>query len=93
MPAASDRRLGLGRIVPILLIGLALLALAEVGRPGAIEEWAELRGSVPGTGGLLAKRHLIVVALLAFLVEVLRHLPREGGPIASEEGPEDTPPQ
>ncbi|RUL86091.1 hypothetical protein [Tautonia sociabilis] len=85
-PAGGPDRRASRRFAPLAVIGLILAwLLVSGGRPG---DWIALRGPVPGTGGMLAKGHLVLIALILIIAHFVFRMPRQGGPISEDEGRE-----
>jgi hypothetical protein len=68
---------------PLVVIAVVLAWLLFSG--GSLTDWFALRGAVPGTGGMVAKGHLVLLALILIIANFVFRMPREGGPMASEE--------
>lgn len=86
-PPAEPRR----RTWPLVVIGLILAWLLFSG--GRITDWFALRGPVPGTGGMVRKGYLVLLALILIIANFVLRMPRQGGPMAveEEEGEGDSP--
>jgi hypothetical protein len=68
---------------PLVVIGVVLAWLLFSG--GSLTDWFALRGAIPGTGGMVAKGHLVLLALILIIANFVFRMPREGGPLAAEE--------
>ncbi|QDV38041.1 hypothetical protein [Tautonia plasticadhaerens] len=75
------------RYWPLVAIGLILAWLLFSG--GRVTDWFALRGPVPGTGGMVRKGYLVLLALILVIANFVLRMPREGGPMAAEEEGED----
>ena len=81
-PGASGRR-PWGVVVVTAVVVWFLLS------GGSLADWFSMRGAVPGTGGVLSKGHLLLLALILVIAQYVLRMPREGGPLVDESGPED----
>ncbi len=73
----------------IILIAFLWFFAATLSSGEGLEDWITLRGDVPGTAGILAKGHLLLIGLIALIANFVLRIPQQGGPLVEEEDSED----